>query len=75
VVMVNRFDIPAYVAMGIPDTLLPVVKSELGRTVQSSLSDGLPGVRREPAATKIWRRLEKQRAAVYDAGTDIFTLV
>ena len=65
---------PAYVAMGIPDTLLPAVSHQLGKTVCSSPTSGAPGVFRTPEATKMWRRLQSNGLATYDATSDIYTL-
>ena len=75
VVMVNHFNVPSYVGMGIPDALLPAIKSVLGKNVESSPSYGTRGnVYRTPAATKVWERLRQMRLATYDPARDIYRL-
>ena len=75
VVMANHFYKEEYSAMGIPEALLPVVKAELGRAVESSPSQGpVAGIYRADSATKYWERLCKLGGATYDSSTDIFTV-
>jgi hypothetical protein len=75
VVSVNHFDIPQYVARGIPEALLQIAKTELGKRVQSSPEHGPTGdVFRSRAATKVWERLVAAGAATYDPMSDIYEL-
>lgn len=75
VIMANHYNKPEYVGMGIPDALLPTIKAELGRNVESSPSQGATGdVYRTPAATSYWKRLLNAGGAIYDQATDIYTV-
>jgi hypothetical protein len=75
VVSINHFNIPEYTAMGIPEALLPIARSEIGKVVQSSPSRGTSGdVFRSNAATKVWERLVAANAATYDSASDIYEL-
>jgi hypothetical protein len=75
VVMANHYNKTEYVGMGIPDALLPAIKADLGRNVESSPSRGAAGnIYRTPAATSYWKRLLNAGHAVYDQATDIYTL-
>jgi hypothetical protein len=75
VVMMNNHGRPCYVGKGIPDALLPVVKLEVQKDVQSSPTAGGGNTYRTPAATKVWKRLVAKGIATYDVVTDIFTLM
>jgi len=56
-VMLAHHDNPAYVAMGIPDALIPVVAGVLAKQVVSSPTTADDtGVYRTEAATKVWDR-------------------
>ena len=66
---------PNYRAMGIPDSLLPIVAAKLGKTVVSSPSVAPGGgVFRTVNATTMWNRLIARGIASYDQATDIYTL-
>ncbi len=75
VIAVAHHNEPAYVAKGIPEALLPIVKQVLNKQVISSPTGGQAGnVYRTPAATKVWERLCASGKATYDAPADIFRL-
>ena len=75
VVVVNHFNRGEYAAMGIPDALLPVIRAQLNRVVQSSPSRGtIGGVFRTAAATKYWERLRTTGVANYDLQADIYLI-
>jgi len=75
IVMANHFHKTEYAAMGIPEALLPAVKIELGRIVESSPGQGPVGdVYRTDSATKYWERLCQIGGATYDPSTDIYTV-
>jgi len=73
--MANHFNRAEYVAMGIPEALLPIVKQQLGMNVESSPTRGGGNVYRTPAATKYWQRLKKSGGATYDADRDVYSVV
>ena len=57
---------PAYVGMGIPDAMLPLVKTIIGKEIESSPPDGVvAGMFRSPDAEKMWRRLRENGIAEY----------
>jgi len=72
--MVNNFGDARFTAKGIPDALLPVVKSKLGMQIVSSPRLGPGGIYRTDAATKMWERLIGKGLAAYDSTTDVFSL-
>lgn len=73
VVMMDHHNVLEYVAMGIPEALLPVAKAELGKIVQSSPTRGeTADVRRSLPATKVWERLVASGSATYDSENDIY---
>ena len=73
VVMANHNNIAEYAAKGIPEALLPKVKSELGRNVESSPSQSIIGsIYRKDTATKYWKRLCQVGGATYDKNRDIY---
>jgi hypothetical protein len=56
----------AYMAKGIPDAILPIVKALLGKEVESSPPEGVErGVFRSRDAEKMWRRLSEKGIAEY----------
>jgi hypothetical protein len=76
VVMTNHFNQTEYAGMGIAEALLPEIKVNLGRSVESSPSKGAVGdVYRTPEATKYWERLRNKNGAEYDGSTDIYTVI
>ena len=74
-VMIAHFNREQYRAMGIPDSLLPLVAGRLVKRVVSSPSS-IPGagVFRTKEASTMWRRLERKGIATYDRDKDVFTL-
>lgn len=64
-----------YVAMGIPEALLPILKQDLGKAISSSPTQGAAGVYRTAAATKYWERLRLAGGARYDPAMDIYVVV
>jgi len=57
---------PAYMAKGIPDAMLPLVKQLLGKEIESSPPDGqADGVFRSHDAEKMWKRLADKDLAEY----------
>lgn len=63
---IDHFEEPAYAAMGIPDVMLPEVKSVLKMEVESSPPDGVePGVFRSIRVEKMWKRLVEKGIAEY----------
>ncbi|MEZ6142297.1 MAG: hypothetical protein R3B84_17190 [Zavarzinella sp.] len=75
VVAMAHHNKPVYIAKGIPEALLPVVKATLVKDVVSSPTAGEAGVWRTQAATKVWKRLLTSGRAIYDAPTDVYKLV
>lgn len=65
---------PAYIAMGIPDALLPTIHDELGRIVSSSPSNGGGNVYRTKDAEKVWDRLELAGIASYSKLEDVYRI-
>ena len=73
VVMANHFNIKEYAAKGIPEALLPAVKTILRREVESSPSKSTTGdIYRTNAATNYWKRLCQSSGANYDQTRDIY---
>ena len=71
--MLAHHDNPAYVAMGIPDALIPVVSAVLAKKVVSSPTTADDtGVYRTEAATKVWDRLVGKGVANYDPDADVY---
>lgn len=65
-----------YKAKGIPDSLLPVIKRELGMSVESSPRQGATtDVYRTDAATAVWDRLVRMGFAIYDVDRDVYVLL
>lgn len=62
-------------AMGILDTLIPHLKTELLCQIESSPKNGGPGIFRTPDATRVWNRLVAKGLATYDASRDVYGLV
>jgi hypothetical protein len=74
--MLAHHDNPAYVAMGIPDALIPVVAEVLHKTVVSSPTTADDtGVYRTEAATKVWERLVGKGLASYDIEADVYKYI
>lgn len=73
--MVSHFNRSEYIGMGIPETILPIVKRELGMAVVSSPTRGTGNVYRTAAATKYWERLRKTGGATYDSARDVYSVV
>lgn len=74
VIAMYHNDEPAYMAAGIPDTLLPLIRDIVGISVCSSPTDGQGNVYRTQAATKVWNRLVKRGIAVYKENEDVFCI-
>lgn len=64
----------AYIAKGIPDSILPLIASELNKSVCSSPSNGGGNTFRTAAATKVWDRLAGKGLAKYSAGEDVYRI-
>jgi hypothetical protein len=75
IVMMHHYDQDEYKAKGIPDALLPVVKRELGMSVESSPRQGATtDIYRTDAATAVWDRLVGKGLATYAADRDVYVL-
>lgn len=74
VVMLKHNDEPSYIAMGIPDKLLQIVKQDLSKNVESSPTMSQEGDSRNELATKVWDRLVAKNLASYDSSNDIYKL-
>jgi hypothetical protein len=61
-----------YVAKGIPDFGIPLIASELQKTVCSSPNLCMNGVFRTPQATKVWQRLVDKGQAMYSEAEDVY---
>ncbi|MBU0522385.1 MAG: hypothetical protein KKC24_11480 [Gammaproteobacteria bacterium] len=61
-----------YVAKGIPDVGIPLIASELEKTVCSSPNLCTDGVFRTLQATKVWQRLVDKGQAIYSETEDVF---
>lgn len=76
VIMANHHGNSEYSAMGIPEALLPIIKKDLGKNVESSpkTSGESNGIFRIPSAEKYWQRLVSSGKATYNLVTDIYTV-
>ena len=75
IVMMHHYDQDEYRAKGIPDALIPVIKQELGLSVESSPRRGATtDVYRTDAATAVWDRLVRKGLASYAADRDVYVL-
>jgi hypothetical protein len=73
VVMANNHHRPEYTGMGIPEVLLPIIKSEIKMIVESSPSTcATGGVFRTASATKYWERMRNLSRATYDRIADVY---
>lgn len=71
--LVNNRSISEYVGKGITASLYRWVAATTGGVVQSCISEGKhPWDSRNGLETRVWRRLEANGAAVYDAAEDRF---
>ncbi len=74
VVAMYHNDEPEYIAAGIPDALLPLIREVVGKTVCSSPSLGSGNVYRTSDATKVWKRLAINGIAEYKEEDDVFCI-
>ena len=75
ITMANHFNVPEYVAKGIPDSLIPEIKKRLGKSVESSPKQGVSGTYRTAEATTYWERLYKNKVAAYDKDRDVYIAI
>lgn len=66
----------SYRAKGIPDAMLPVIKQQLARDVQSSPAQAVgTGIYRTVEVEKMWQRLVAKNLAVYDQNLGVYRVV
>jgi hypothetical protein len=72
---ITHHDHVAYVARGIPEVVLPLVKEWLGTEVESSPADNKEGVFRSERANKMWDRLVKLAVAQFVPEKGVYRVV
>ncbi|AVJ56727.1 hypothetical protein C5610_10800 [Idiomarina sp. OT37-5b] len=73
IAMYNNRD-EVYQAKGIPDALLPLISSDLERSVCSSPTRGIGNIYRTQDAGKVWDRLVKSGKAEYVEVDDVYRI-
>lgn len=66
IIQIRHNDQPELMAKGIPESIILKASEITGKKIISSSNNVGPGEWRSEHATKVWKRLEKGKHAVYD---------